>query len=593
MAFYLSPLVDIKEVDLSTTIPAVATSIGVIVLRNPYKGPEMKQTFISLAEELVDTFGEPTNDPKNYVDTLSAVGALSGMNKLYVTAVRPEDATFGGLMSSTTTSGASGSEVEVAEFTALDDSGENSIKLNDFVSEDPDAFHDEVNPSGPIDIIASSRGAWGNNIRIAFVNLDVFNRVIVNEKDIDLFDFSQELAAVDTAIDDSKEFIVLVQALPKGKDDLDSNWENVEYWNVSTEVSATDGQGKSKFVETLINEQSSYIRVSLDEFQKDKDFTVKHTDWLKFDGGSDGDTTTNLDSEIMDALDLYRNAEEIDVNLIIDSDKSENVKRYIAEICEERKDCMGILDCKYEHVVYNKGSEVQSLTDWRKGLGSYTTTNLNISTDKVALYGNWLEVYDRWNKKYRWIPASGHLAAIYAQNDEVSDPWFAPAGLNRGRLTTPRRLAFNPTHGQRDILYKNGINPLVSFAREGKVVWGQKTMLSKPSAFDRVNVRRLFLVMEKAISTAVKYFLFEPNDAGTRLQIINMIEPFLRDVQGRRGIYEYMVICDERNNTPERIDRNELWVDILVKPVRTAEFIVLRFTATKTGASFTEIADSI
>jgi len=162
--------------------------------------------------------------------------------------------------------------------------------------------------------------------------------------------------------------------------------------------------------------------------------------------------------------------------------------------------------------------------------------------------------------------------------------------LNRAILTSVRRLAWNPDLGKRDILYKNGINPIVSFAGQGKVVWGQKTMLDKSSAFNRINVRRLFIVLEKAISTASKYFLFEPNDTATRESMVAMINPFLRDVKGRRGIYDFKVVCDETNNSPERIDRNEMWVSLYIKPTKTAEFIVLNFIAMKTGASFSEAA---
>jgi phage tail sheath protein FI len=188
---------------------------------------------------------------------------------------------------------------------------------------------------------------------------------------------------------------------------------------------------------------------------------------------------------------------------------------------------------------------------------------------------------------------AGHVAGIYAKTDYMRDPWWAPAGLNRAILTNIRRLAWNPKLGHRDMLYKDGINPIVSFAGQGKVVWGQKTMLDKSSAFNRVNVRRLFIVLEKAISTAAKYFLFEFNDRITRSQLVTMIEPFLRDVQQRRGIYDFKVICDETNNTPERIDRNELWCTIFIKPTRVAEFIVLQFVAMKTGMTFEEAAQEV
>lgn len=213
-----------------------------------------------------------------------------------------------------------------------------------------------------------------------------------------------------------------------------------------------------------------------------------------------------------------------------------------------------------------------------------------MNTSYVAAYGNWLEVFDKYNATYRWIPVSGHAAGVFARTDNATDPWFAPAGFNRADLSNVRKLAWNPTLGNRDTLYMNGINPVVSFAGQGKVIWGQKTMLDKSSAFNRINVRRLFMILEKAISTAVKYFLFEPNDDLTRLLLVNMTDPFLRDVKARRGVYDYLIVCDETNNTPERIDRNELWADFYIKPTRAAEFIVLNFIATKTGASFTEIA---
>ena len=296
----------------------------------------------------------------------------------------------------------------------------------------------------------------------------------------------------------------------------------------------------------------------------------------------------------MTAYDMYRDAEEIDVNVFVDSNKSENVKRHVATLVESRRDCMYIIDPKFEHVVNNKNSEAMAVVAWRKGLAPFIDNNMNISTDKVAIYNNWLEVYDRWNKKYRWIPASGYIAGVWAFNDWTAEPWFAPAGLNRALLPgSVRRLAYNPSLAERDQLYKNGINPIASFAGIGKVVWGQKTMLDSTSSFNRINVRRLFITLEKAIATVAKYYLFEPNDEFVRYQIRSVIEPFLRDVQARRGIYEFMVICDERNNTATRIDRGELWVDIMIKPTRAAEFIVLRFTNTSTGANFAELTGSL
>jgi phage tail sheath protein FI len=201
----------------------------------------------------------------------------------------------------------------------------------------------------------------------------------------------------------------------------------------------------------------------------------------------------------------------------------------------------------------------------------------------------WKYQYDRYNDVYRWIPLNGDTAGLCARTDFTNDPWFSPAGFNRGVIKNVVKLAYSPTKAQRDDLYKAGVNPVVSFPGQGTVLFGDKTMLTKPSAFDRINVRRLFIVLEKAIATAAKFQLFEFNDAFTRAQFRNLVEPFLRDVQGRRGITDFKVVCDETNNTGEVIDRNEFVADIYIKPARSINFISLNFIATRTGISFEEV----
>lgn len=572
MAFYLSPLVDVKEVDLTTTVPAVATSVGVTVLRNTYKGPEKKKTLVTNTDDLVETFGEPTDVAACYQDILTATGFLKYGNRLYCTRTMPVSANFSG------TKAASGISQSFTAFTT-----DNAYILSDFSSEDPDEFHNEVSVSGPSPMwfIASSRGAWGNNIRIVICDYSTFSQIATGGNSG--WDTYATLAAIDEQLEDDTDFLVIVQE----KGQRSATWSVVEVFNVSTDENKIDDQGYSRFVETVINEQSDYIRVTLNTSFKNQDISIATSSFQQFGGGANNRGDSLGDGTIQTAFDLYKNADEIDVNLFIDSNKSETVKSYLISTCESRKDAMTVLDCPYSDVVFNSGNEATDLRDWRLGL---VDPNLNESSSYAALYGNWLEVYDKWNQKYRWIPASGHVAGIFANTDDVTDPWFAPAGLNRAILFNVRRLAWNPDLGERNTLYKNGINPIVSFAGTGKVVFGQKTMLSKTSAFNRINVRRLFMVLEKAVSTATKYFLFEPNDGLTRITLIDMITPFLRDVQARRGIYEFLVVCDDTNNTPERIDRNELWCDIYIKPTRAAEFIVLNFIATKTGASFTEIA---
>jgi phage tail sheath protein FI len=197
--------------------------------------------------------------------------------------------------------------------------------------------------------------------------------------------------------------------------------------------------------------------------------------------------------------------------------------------------------------------------------------------------------YDRYNDQYRYVPLNGDIAGLCARTDFTNDPWFSPGGLNRGQIKNVVRLAVSPTKTQRDTLYKKGVNPVVTFPGEGTVLFGDKTLLAKPSAFDRINVRRLFIVMEKAIATAAKFQLFEFNDGFTRAQFKNLVEPFLRDVQGRRGITDFVVKCDESNNTGEVIDRNEFVADIFVKPNRSINFITLNFVAARSAINFSEI----
>lgn len=579
MAFYLSPLVDVKEIDLSTTIPAVSTNIAAIVLRDTWKGPENEFYFITTEDELIDVFGAPTSAAGSYQDTLATIGFLKYGNKIYCTRAMPDDATFSGVKATS-----------ASTWTAFTSAYTNeSLPVND-----PRDFGDvTVTDTATLWIIAASTGSWGNKTRIATLTYEdqkLVNDVVASGGTTGWETFS-EFAATDSGLTPlsagslvSKNFLLIVQTQAQGQ----TAWTTRETFNVSTDPDAIDDGGTTKFVETVINERSRYIRLAINEQSIGQPWTITTENWQYCTDGGNG-TGTASDGTIIEKYDLYSNAEDVDVNIIIDSGKSETVKQYIASICKDtRKDCVAVLDVP-RSLVLNATNIASELSQWRLGTGDHVVTNLNINNSYVACYANWIEVYDKYSKRYRWIPASGHVGGIYARTDNVSDPWFAPAGLNRAILTNIRRLAWNPNQGQRDLLYKNGLNPIVSFAGQGKVIWGQKTMLDKSSAFNRVNVRRLFVTLEKAIATAAKYFLFEPNDPVTRTLLKNMIDPFLRDVQARRGIYEYLIVIDETNNTPERIDRNELWASIFIKPTRAAEFIVLNFIATKTGANFEEL----
>mgnify|MGYP006285414313 FL=1 len=275
---------------------------------------------------------------------------------------------------------------------------------------------------------------------------------------------------------------------------------------------------------------------------------------------------------------------QYDISLIPVGKASTTVAQYVIGLAESRADC----------VVFVSAQDVTS-GDPIIGTGSAATDkivayrNALSSTSYAVLDSGYKYQYDRYNDKYRWVPLNGDTAGLCARTDYTNDPWFSPGGLNRGQIKNVVKLAVNPTKAQRDLLYKNGVNPVVTFPGEGTVLFGDKTLLAKPSAFDRINVRRLFIVMEKAIATAAKFQLFEFNDGFTRAQFKNLVEPFLRDVQGRRGITDFVVKCDDTNNTGQVIDANQFVADIYVKPNRSINFITLNFVAARSSVSFTEL----
>ena len=267
----------------------------------------------------------------------------------------------------------------------------------------------------------------------------------------------------------------------------------------------------------------------------------------------------------------------------------------ISNVAELRKDCVAFISPKNlvtgDPIIGNNSDAVEEIIKFKNGDGS-TTVSLPSSSYAVFDTGYKYQ-YDRYNDTYRWVPLNGDVAGLCARTDYTDDPWFSPAGLNRGQIKNVIKLGYSPSKADRDKLYLAGINPIVSFPGQGVVLYGDKTGLAKPSAFDRINVRRLFIVLEKAIATAAKYQLFEFNDAFTRATFRNMVEPYLRDVKGRRGVYDFKVICDERNNTGEVIDGNRFVADIYIKPARSISFIQLNFIATRTSASFEEISGGV
>ena len=296
---------------------------------------------------------------------------------------------------------------------------------------------------------------------------------------------------------------------------------------------------------------------------------------------ANGVSTTVTNSEIITAYDKFKNAEEVDISLVMAGASSQTVAEYIVEnIAESRKDCVAFLSPSRENAVNNYGDETTDIATYR---------NLFNSSSYAVMDSGWKYQFDKYNNVYRWVPLNGDVAGLCVRTDFERDPWYSPAGFNRGQIKNVVKLAWNPNKTARDELYKNGVNPVVTFPGEGTVLYGDKTLLARPSAFDRINVRRLFIVLEKAIARAAKYSLFEFNDEFTRAQFISLVEPYLRDVQGRRGIFQYRVVCDQTNNTPEVIDRNEFIGDIYIKPARSINFIQLNFIAVRTGVAFDEI----
>lgn len=312
------------------------------------------------------------------------------------------------------------------------------------------------------------------------------------------------------------------------------------------------------------------------------------------------------DGEIMKGYDRFRNRDETDISLIMTGSHSANVTKYIIDSIVDggsavdseeygiiqppgRKDCVVFLSPPYEAVVNNRGYETDRIIDWLNSSGNYAGQGLGTFTNYAFMDSGWKKQYDKYNDVYRWLPLNADVAGICARTDFTNDAWWSPAGLNRGKVLNVTQLAWNPTKPERDRLYQNSVNPVIQVKGVGTVLFGDKTLTSKPSAFDRINVRRLFIVLEKAISNASKYSLFEFNDEYTRANFVALVEPFLRDIKGKRGIYDFRVVCDESNNTPDVIDSNRFVGDIYIKPARAINFIQLNFVAVRTGVAFSEV----
>ena len=364
-----------------------------------------------------------------------------------------------------------------------------------------------------------------------------------------------------------------------------------KYANLSVASDAKKSDGTVNFYKEYINEYSEYIWWGDHHTDLDSDVgaaagllnnTFSHTgrkpQYVSLAGGTDDNAPT--DGELQTAFLKFANDEEFDVSLIPVGPASGTVAKYVVDnVAEIRKDCMVFLS---PELADSQASDAATqIVDFRDN-------SANINSSFAVMDSGHKYQYDRYNDVYRYVPLNGDVAGCCVRTDLVADPFFSPAGFNRGQVKNAVKVSFSPNKAERDTLYKKQVNPVVAFPGQGVTLFGDKTMLTSPSAFDRINVRRLFIVLEKAIATAAKFQLFEFNDTFTRANFRNLVEPFLRDIQGRRGIIDFKVVCDTTNNTPAVIDGNEFRADIFIKPARSINFITLTFVATRTGISFEE-----
>ena len=374
------------------------------------------------------------------------------------------------------------------------------------------------------------------------------------------------------------------------------------YRGLSRASDAKNDDGTVNYYKDVINQNSNYVW-----WTNDRSTAVSNTAANLISAtssapmsthlvlGADGLTESTATLGILGtAYDLFAAAEDIDISLVLQGKpmggttvvggrtvQNFQLANYIIDnITDVRRDCIALISPDKNTVLNNVGDEALDLKAWRGAVHS---------SSYAVLDSGYKYQYDKYNDIYRWIPLNGDIAGLCVRTDNTNDAWWSPAGFNRGQIKNLVKIAFNPRKSERDVLYSNGINPVVTFPGQGTVLYGDKTLQAKPSAFDRINVRRLFIVLEKAISTSAKYSLFEFNDAFTRAQFRNLVTPYLRTIQGRRGITDFLVVCDDTNNTPQIIDTNQFVGDIYIKPARSINFIQLNFVAVPTGVQFSEV----
>ena len=600
MAFRLSPGVSVTEVDLTSVIPAVATTPAGFA--GTFKeGPIDEIVTITSEDELKSIFGRP--DKSSTVQNRafhSAANFLGYGNNLKV--VRVADVTvarnsFAGINGLTNAAGATTSNLIIKNESDYDSRAESHF--------------DSVFSSGGVDVdahfIARSAGALGNELQISLLTPDTYAGSGLSGEFTSTPKQSDAVANSGGGTGDDEIHIVVKDKSGKISGKVGTVLEKFGFLSIASNAKNSDGtsiywkdvlQRDSKFILGGSNFPTAGGNVS------DSDLSTTSTYGLSFGGGF-----TNADSLVMtggiDSLtagsgDYFTEGsrgyglfagEGDDVAIVIAgqpggvSAECATVIGNLVDQADKDKDFMVFFSPFVDDVVGPTAGAAKDNVIAFKNL-------VNKNSSYAAMDSGYKKMFDKFNDQFVNVPLNADIAGCVARSEDVADAWFSPAGFSRGQVRGAVSLPFNPSESLRDELYRNGINPVVSFPGEGTVLFGDKTLLTRPSAFDRINVRRLFIVLEKAISTAAKFSLFEFNDSFTRSQFRNLVEPFLRDVKGRRGITDFKVVCDDSNNPASVIDRNEFVADIFVKPNRSINFITLSFIATGTGVAFEEVQDA-
>jgi hypothetical protein len=560
MGFQVSPGVQVKEIDLTNVIPAVSTSIGAIAGAFQW-GPVDEIVTVGSEKGLVDVFGAPNTETAKFF--MPAASFLR-----YGQSLRVVRASSGHLNATSTGTGLLVKNSD--HYTSV------SIPATTtWLGRFPGVLGNSLSVA-MVGANSTAWGAWGTTYKAQF----------------DTIPGTSPYASDQGGVADEMHIVVIDEA-GAWTGQAGTILETFAYVSQASDAKSSDGT--DNYYKNVINTSSEYIHFGQHEAtlasskvgQTAAGTTFTFPNALtdrSLSGGTDDNILTQAEQQI--SYDFFGDAETVDINLLIGGHPPEDsvnaavgFSQHLIDIANSRKDCVAFISPLPSLTVNNSTAAANVIT----------FANLLSSTSYAVFDSGALYVYDKYNDVYHWIAASGAVAGLCAKTDAEADPWFSPAGFNRGQLLGVTKLAFNPIKAERDDLYKARVNPICTFPGEGTILFGDKTAQSKPSAFNRINVRRLFIVLEKAISTAARAQLFEFNDEFTRAQFRNMIEPFLRDVKGRRGIHDFSVVCDETNNTGAVIDGNRFVADMYIKPARSINFISLNFIATRTGVEFSEI----